>query len=145
MNRLLKGDVGVGKTIVALLGAGGARKRAAGRVHGAHQKSWRSSAMTIARLFAATRFPRRRAHRQHFRRGASCIVAGLARGVFIWSSARTRCCRTTSFNKLGLVIIDEQHRFGVVQRSTLRQKGNPDVLVMAATPIPRTLALDHGT
>jgi ATP-dependent DNA helicase RecG len=45
------------------------------------------------------------------------------------------------FARLGLVIIDEQHRFGVVQRSQLRRKGMPDVLVMTATPIPRTLAL----
>ncbi|MDD5170953.1 MAG: helicase-related protein, partial [Syntrophales bacterium] len=46
------------------------------------------------------------------------------------------------FGKLGLVIIDEQHRFGVMQRATLREKGrHPDVLVMTATPIPRTLAM----
>ena len=46
------------------------------------------------------------------------------------------------FNKLGLAVIDEQHRFGVLQRSTLRQKGfNPHILIMTATPIPRTLAL----
>ncbi len=46
------------------------------------------------------------------------------------------------FSRLGLAVIDEQHRFGVLQRSTLRQKGfNPHVLVMTATPIPRTLAL----
>ena len=46
------------------------------------------------------------------------------------------------FHKLGLVIIDEQHRFGVMQRKALQQKGvSPDVLVMTATPIPRTLAL----
>ncbi len=46
------------------------------------------------------------------------------------------------FKRLGLIVIDEQHRFGVAQRSTLRQKGfNPHVLVMTATPIPRTLAL----
>jgi ATP-dependent DNA helicase RecG len=46
------------------------------------------------------------------------------------------------FHRLGLVVIDEQHKFGVIQRATLRKKGiNPDVLVMTATPIPRTLAL----
>ena len=47
-----------------------------------------------------------------------------------------------AFKQLGLVVIDEQHRFGVLQRATLRAKGlHPDVLVMTATPIPRTLAL----
>src|SRR4029077_13199149 len=47
-----------------------------------------------------------------------------------------------TFKQLGLVVIDEQHRFGVLQRATLRAKGlHPDVLVMTATPIPRTLAL----
>ncbi|EQG76611.1 DEAD/DEAH box helicase family protein [Clostridioides difficile DA00165] len=46
------------------------------------------------------------------------------------------------FNNIGLVITDEQHRFGVMQRSKLSLKGaNPDILVMTATPIPRTLAL----
>src|SRR5699024_12560859 len=46
------------------------------------------------------------------------------------------------FSNLGLIIIDEQHRFGVTQRKTLREKGiSPDVLFMTATPIPRTLAI----
>jgi ATP-dependent DNA helicase RecG len=46
------------------------------------------------------------------------------------------------FRNIGFVVVDEQHRFGVIQRATLRQKGlNPDVLVMTATPIPRTLAM----
>jgi ATP-dependent DNA helicase RecG len=49
---------------------------------------------------------------------------------------------TVKFHKLGLVVIDEQHRFGVAQRAALREKGlHPDVLLMTATPIPRTLAL----
>ena len=48
----------------------------------------------------------------------------------------------SNFNNLGLVITDEQHRFGVEQRRVLREKGeNPDVLFMTATPIPRTLAI----
>ena len=47
-----------------------------------------------------------------------------------------------SFARLGVLVIDEQHRFGVLQRAQLRAKGeNPDVLVMTATPIPRTLSL----
>ena len=47
-----------------------------------------------------------------------------------------------TFAKLGFVVIDEQHRFGVLQRATIRAKGtNPDVLIMTATPIPRTLSL----
>src|SRR5690606_33831518 len=51
-----------------------------------------------------------------------------------------------SFSRLGFAVVDEQHRFGVQQRSALRDKGtNPDVLVMTATPIPRSLALTiHG-
>jgi len=50
--------------------------------------------------------------------------------------------KEVEFHSLGLAVIDEQHRFGVAQRSALRQKGfNPHVLVMTATPIPRTLAL----
>ena len=49
---------------------------------------------------------------------------------------------TIRFQRLGLVVIDEQHRFGVAQRAALRAKGlRPDVLLMTATPIPRTLAL----
>src|SRR5690606_6141706 len=49
---------------------------------------------------------------------------------------------STSFHKLGLVVIDEQHRFGVEQRSALISKGDgPDVLLLSATPIPRSLAL----
>src|SRR6476619_4098535 len=50
--------------------------------------------------------------------------------------------KSVRFTALGLVVIDEQHRFGVLQRATLREKGlRPDMLVMTATPIPRTLAL----
>jgi len=63
-------------------------------------------------------------------------------GIDIAIGTHTLIQKDTQFNNLGLVIVDEQHRFGVEQRSALRQKGaNPHVLVMTATPIPRTLAL----
>ena len=69
---------------------------------------------------------------EDIRRGSANIVVGTHALVE----------ETVEFAKLGLVIVDEQHRFGVLQRATLRGKGyNPDVLVMTATPIPRTLAM----
>ncbi len=68
-----------------------------------------------------------------------CISDG---GVDIVIGTHALIQKGVEFHRLGLVVIDEQHRFGVVQRSALRQKGfNPHVLVMTATPIPRTLAL----
>ncbi|MFH1639883.1 MAG: ATP-dependent DNA helicase RecG [Chloroflexota bacterium] len=67
-------------------------------------------------------------------------IAGGAINIIIGTHALIQ--KGVTFNKLGLVVIDEQHRFGVAQRSTLRQKGYlPHVMVMTATPIPRTLAL----
>ena len=74
------------------------------------------------------------------RRGAGRprVGARAARG----RHARAGRRRHVEFARLGLVVVDEQHRFGVMQRAVLRRKGwNPDVLVMTATPIPRTLAL----
>ena len=72
------------------------------------------------------------------------MLAELAAGVDSSGGrhARARRRSRSHFSELGLVVIDEQHRFGVLQRATLRAKGlHPDVLVMTATPIPRTLAL----
>jgi len=63
-------------------------------------------------------------------------------GVHLVIGTHALIQKSVEFQKLGLVVVDEQHRFGVLQRSALRQKGaNPHVLVMTATPIPRTLAL----
>jgi ATP-dependent DNA helicase RecG len=143
MNRLLQGDVGVGKTIVALLAALVALENGLQVAFMAPTEILAEQhAMTIVRLFASTRFrvaaltgSTSAAERRH-------IVAGLARGdIHLVIGTHALLQDDVTFNKLGLVIIDEQHRFGVVQRSTLRKKGNPDVLVMTATPIPRTLAL----
>jgi ATP-dependent DNA helicase RecG len=73
------------------------------------------------------------------RRTRARIAAGEAK-VVIGTHALIQ--EGVEFQRLGMVIIDEQHRFGVLQRAALREKGwNPDVLVMTATPIPRTLAL----
>ena len=144
MHRLLQGDVGAGKTIVALLAALVAMENGlqvafmapteilAGQHYG-----------NIARLLSQSRFrvdlltgstPALRKHTLHadIERGTSNLIVG----------THALVQETIRFQKLGLVVIDEQHRFGVAQRAALRAKGlRPDVLLMTATPIPRTLAL----
>ncbi len=144
MNRLLQGDVGSGKTLVVLYAMLLAVKN-----------GWQAALMVPTELLAE----------QHFQLCQRLLfpleirVASLTGGTS--SSERGRILReiekgrfdivigthaliidAVRFKQLGLVVIDEQHKFGVVQRSLLRQKGeNPDVLVLTATPIPRTLAL----
>jgi ATP-dependent DNA helicase RecG len=143
MNRLLQGDVGVGKTIVALLAALVAMENGLQVAIMAPTEILADQhAMTLSRLLSPTRFrvapltgSTTKSERQH-------IIAGLARGdVHLVVGTHALLQGDVAFKALGLVVIDEQHRFGVVQRSILREKGNPDVLVMTATPIPRTLAL----
>ncbi|RKI50190.1 ATP-dependent DNA helicase RecG [Corallococcus sp. AB004] len=144
MNRLVQGDVGSGKTAVALV---------AGMV--ALQDGYQVAVMAPTEILAEQ-------HERTFRR----ILEPLGYRVGLISAAGTakhkREVRESvakgdihlavgthalleggvSFQKLGLVVIDEQHRFGVLQRHTLMSKGlTPDVLVMTATPIPRTLAM----
>ena len=145
MHRLLQGDVGAGKTIVALLAAIVAMENGLQVAFMAPTEILAAQHFgNIARLLAQSRFrvdlltgstPGLQKHTLH--------VAHRARHARNLSSARTRSCRRTiTFHKLGLVVIDEQHRFGVAQRAALRAKGlRPDVLLMTATPIPRTLAL----
>src|SRR5579872_3738305 len=144
MNRLLQGDVGAGKTIVALLAALVALENDLQVAFMAPTEILaQQHFLNISRLLAASRFKIalltsstgaaiRRAHLAEIEAGAIHLVVGthaLVQGE-------------VHFRQLGLVIIDEQHLFGVLQRATLRQKGlSPDVLVMTATPIPRTLAL----
>jgi ATP-dependent DNA helicase RecG len=98
---------------------------------------------TIARLLSQSRFrvelltgstPGLQKHtvHAHIERGATSLVVG----------THALVQDNINFHRLGLVVIDEQHRFGVAQRAALRAKGlHPDVLLMTATPIPRTLAL----
>jgi ATP-dependent DNA helicase RecG len=144
MNRLLQGDVGSGKTIVALVAAVVAMENGfqvafmapteilAEQHYITIRRLLESSRFRMGLLTGATPAKKRREIQAELSGGSVNLVVGthaLVEGP-------------VEFRELGLVIIDEQHRFGVLQRAALRSKGmHPDVLVMTATPIPRTLAL----
>src|SRR5688500_8763515 len=144
MNRLLQGDVGSGKTIVALMAA-----------IVAMENGFQVAFMAPTEILAEQHFIniRRLLERSRFRialvTGATPakrrreIQAELAGGsIHLVVGTHALVEDPVGFRELGLLIIDEQHRFGVIQRAALRAKGqHPDVLVMTATPIPRTLAL----
>lgn len=144
MNRLLQGDVGSGKTIVALISA-----------YKAVKSGYQATIMAPTAILATQ-------HMESFSEilqdmGIRCelLVSGitkkrkteilekLANGeIDILIGTHAILEENVVFKNLGLVVTDEQHRFGVRQRSVIADKGNnPDVLVMTATPIPRTLAL----
>ena len=144
MQRLLQGDVGAGKTIVAVLAAvvameNGFQVAVMAPTEILAEQHYRTLvkvldakpyrvALLTGRVTAATR----RDLLPAIERGEVNLVVG----------TQALVQEHVKFKALGLVVIDEQHRFGVVQRGTLAAKGeNPDVLVMTATPIPRTLAL----
>ncbi len=144
MNRLLQGDVGSGKTVVAILAAvlavenGGqaAMMVPTEILAGQHYENWKEplekagikSALLIGSVKAK---PKRE------------VLAGLKSGeINIIFGTHAIIGKSVEFTELRLVIVDEQHRFGVMQRSKLVDKGTiPDRLVMTATPIPRTLAM----
>ncbi len=144
MNRLLQGDVGSGKTVVAaialyatvtagLQGAMMAPTEILAEQHANTLAEWFADfPVKIALLTGSVKGKRRQ-----------LILDQLAAGeidVLIGTHALIQ--PDVAFKKLGLVITDEQHRFGVDQRRVLKDKGyNPDVLFMTATPIPRTLAI----
>jgi ATP-dependent DNA helicase RecG len=144
MNRLLQGDVGAGKTIVALLASLVAMENGLqvafmapteilAEQHFANlAQLLQASRVRVALLTGSTASAARRGQLAEIESGAINLVVGTH--ALVQGDVR--------FRRLGLVVIDEQHRFGVLQRATLRMKGlHPDVLVMTATPIPRTLAL----
>ena len=144
MNRLLQGDVGAGKTIVALLAALVTMENGLQvAVMSPTELLAEQHFVTLSRLLSTTRFTVARLTGAMGARSKRKAWDALATGqtqLAVGTHALVQ--EAVSFKSLGLVIIDEQHRFGVVQRATLRQKGlEPDVLVMTATPIPRTLAL----
>ncbi len=144
MNRLLQGDVGSGKTVVSMASmivafengyqsAIMAPTEILAEQHFNNMKMWAAQlGITISLLTGGAKSKKRRETIEEIKNGTVNIIVGthalIQEGV--------------AFKKLGLVVIDEQHRFGVLQRAILREKGmNPDVLVMTATPIPRTLAM----
>jgi ATP-dependent DNA helicase RecG len=144
MHRLLQGDVGAGKTIVALLAAIVAMENGLQVAFMAPTEILAAQHYSnIARLLSQSRFrvdlltgstPGLHKHTllSHIERGTTNLIVG----------THALVQDKITFHKLGLVVIDEQHRFGVAQRAALRAKGlRPDVLLMTATPIPRTLAL----
>jgi ATP-dependent DNA helicase RecG len=148
MRRLLQGDVGSGKTIVALQAMLVAIENgyqaalmapteilATQHFLAARKLLERSSRRyRVALLTGSLDEDRKRLTRSQINRGEAQLVIG----------THALIEETVEFDRLGLVVVDEQHRFGVVQRFKLMKKPNqaePDVLVMTATPIPRTLAL----
>lgn len=144
MNRLLQGDVGSGKTVVAMIAA-----------YKAVKSGYQAAIMAPTTILAEQ-------HLENFekilkkhnikcellissltKKQKSEVLTRLKNGeIDIIIGTHALLQENVEFNKLGLVVTDEQHRFGVKQRSIIAGKGNnPDVLVMTATPIPRTLAI----
>jgi ATP-dependent DNA helicase RecG len=148
MNRLLQGDVGSGKTVVAALACLAAAEAGEQAVYLAPteilarqqtrllQEWFEPLGVQADGLVGKTRSSERRR-----------ILAGLSAGeIQIVVGTHALLEDPVAFHRLGLVVVDEQHRFGVLQRARLREKGPwPHCLVMSATPIPRTLSLTlHG-
>jgi ATP-dependent DNA helicase RecG len=144
MNRLIQGDVGSGKTLVGLLAMVVA-------VDNGYQAAFMAPTEILAEQHFLTfrRLLARTGHRVALftssRKGKEreAALLALASGeIQIAVGTHALIQGEVAFHRLGLVVVDEQHRFGVLQREDLRKKGyGPDVLVMTATPIPRTLAL----
>ena len=144
MNRLLQGDVGSGKTIVAVIAMIAAMENDLQTALMAPTEILAEQhARNIKRLLAKTPYrvelltgSLRAAEK---RRLQSSLKEGEINACI---GTQALIQEAVAFAKLGLVVIDEQHRFGVMQRAELRARGlNPDVLVMTATPIPRSLAM----
>jgi ATP-dependent DNA helicase RecG len=146
MRRLLQGDVGSGKTIVALEAAVIAMENGfqvalmapteilATQHYLSARKILGPGGYRIVLLTGSQEHGRKKLARRHIAQGNAQLVIG----------THALIQEAVEFDKLGLVVVDEQHRFGVLQRFRLMKKSDeaePDVLVMTATPIPRTLAL----
>jgi ATP-dependent DNA helicase RecG len=144
MNRLLQGDVGSGKTIVAglaILTAVEAGFQTA--LMAPTEILAEQHLMTLTTLLEPLGVPVALLTNAVKGKARESVLAAAAEGALacvIGTHALVQ--QEVKFRRLGLAVVDEQHRFGVNQRATLKRKGeSPDVLVMTATPIPRTLAL----
>lgn len=144
MNRLVQGDVGCGKTVVALLtafiviangfqAAVMAPTEILAHQHYVNLKPYAEPlGVPLVLLTSKLKSREKQISTEAIAKGEARLVIG----------THALIQKHVTFQRLGLVIIDEQHRFGVLQRMVLRQKGgSPHVLVMTATPIPRTLAM----
>ncbi|MCM2263563.1 MAG: ATP-dependent DNA helicase RecG [Desulfuromonadales bacterium] len=144
MNRLVQGDVGSGKTIVALMAAllaieNGVQVAVVAPTEILAEQHFLQFHHWLEQLGLKTVLLRGQQPAAE-RRGILAEIAGGMAHLVVGTHAVLQ--EGVEFHRLGLGIIDEQHRFGVRQRAVLRQKGeNPHVLVMTATPIPRTLSL----
>lgn len=144
MNRLIQGDVGSGKTVVALYA-----------MLKAIESGYQAAFMCPTEILAEQHHHTLKKYLDKFNIRSVILVGGQKKRLRNSVIEEIKSCRAQAvigthalfqesvvFGNLGLVVIDEQHKFGVMQRAKLREKGkNPDVLVMTATPIPRTLAL----
>ncbi|UOW67383.1 ATP-dependent DNA helicase RecG [Paraclostridium bifermentans] len=144
MNRLVQGDVGSGKTVVALLA-----------LANCVLNGYQGALMAPTEILAEQHFISLNETLSPFGINVGLLVGSLTKKqkenvlqrvkdneIDILIGTHALIEDTVEFNNLGIVITDEQHRFGVRQRNKLSEKGyNPDILVMTATPIPRTLAL----
>lgn len=144
MNRLVQGDVGSGKTIIAILA-----------IFKAVKSGYQAVMMAPTEILAAQHYENIKSLLEKYNIKCDLLVGSIGNRkkeeilenikegrVDVVVGTHALIQNTVEFYRLGLAITDEQHRFGVRQRAALFQKGkNPDVLVMTATPIPRTLAL----
>ena len=144
MNRLLQGDVGSGKTVVAMCSA-----------YKAVKSGYQAAIMAPTAILATQHMENFKTMLEKLNVRCELLISGITKKkkedilerlrngeIDILIGTHAILEDNVQFKNLGLVVTDEQHRFGVKQRTKIAEKGeNPDVLVMTATPIPRTLAL----
>lgn len=144
MNRLLQGDVGSGKTVISVIA-----------LYANYLSGFQGALMVPTEILATQHFENVKKTLENYNLKIELLVGSLSKkekdaihkklkdgeiDIIIGTHALIQ--EDTIYKNLGLVITDEQHRFGVMQRTILKEKGNtPDVLYMSATPIPRTYAM----